>query len=72
MKNKLSDVNDFLIATLERLNDESENVDMETEIAKSKAINNVASTCVNLASIALKAEKYKAEKFIDNLPEYFK
>lgn len=59
MKNTLSDLNNHLFMTLERLNDEDlcqEN--LEEEINRSKAIVNVAKAITENASIILDAKKH--------------
>lgn len=60
MKNKLTDLNNHLFATLERLNDEDlfdeENVNIE--VKRTKAITSVAKSIIDNASLMLDAQKY--------------
>ena len=57
MKNKLSDLNNHLFASLERLNDEELTGDaLIAEIGRSKAINEVAEQVIANASLVLKAQ----------------
>lgn len=61
MKNKLSDLKDHLFAQLERLGDESIKGDeLETEIARGKAIAEVGRQVIDNASLVLEAHKLKA------------
>ena|ERR1700676_4577198 len=50
-KNKLSDLRDHLFETLERLNDDEKPMDL----ARAKAIANVAQTIINSATVEVKA-----------------
>jgi len=57
-RNKLTDLNDHLFQQLERLNDdEIDPVQMETEVARSKAINNISKTVIELFRLKLDAIK---------------
>ena len=57
MKNKLSDLNNHLFASLERLNDEDLSGDkLIEEMGRSKAINEVAEQIIANASLVLKAQ----------------
>lgn len=64
MKNKLTDLNDYLFEELERLNDD-ENLDkiedFEKEIKRSKAITDVAAHIISNANTLLEASKLSAE-----------
>lgn len=74
MKNKLSDLNNYLFEELERLNDdEALNTDeyLEKELKRSKAITNVASQIIQNANVVLKA-KIHCDQFGDNLGEFLK
>ena len=58
MKNTLSDLNNYLFEQMERLNDESlTDEDLQKEIVRSKAIQGVAQTIVNNATLALNTMK---------------
>lgn len=58
MKNTLSDLNNYLFEQMERLNDESlTDEQLEKEIVRSKAIQGVAQTIVNNATLALNTMK---------------
>ena len=70
MKNKLSDLNNHLYAQLERLNDEDTQGEvLESEIARSKAVQGLGSTIINNAKLALDAEKFKTEYSRASLPD---
>lgn len=74
MKNKLSDLNNYLFEELERLNDDEtlQNDDnLEKEIKRSKAITQVANTIVQNANVILKA-KIHCDQFGDDLNEFLK
>lgn len=74
MKNKLSNLNDYLFAQLERLGDESLVGDrLIEEINRAKSITNIAQQVVNNGNLALNAIKVKEEFFPDSkaLPEIF-
>ena len=61
-KNKLSDLNDHLFMTLERLGDEDlSNEELEKEIERSKAISTVAGKIIDNARLVLDVQKTAAE-----------
>ncbi len=63
MRNTLGDLHNILFEQLERLNsDDLEGEALMQEIAKSKAITNVANTMVNNANLVLEAEKWLDDK----------
>ena len=60
MKNTLIDLNNYLFAQLERLNEEElEGEKLDTEVIRTKAIVSVASAIVGNAHLALQAIKAK-------------
>ena len=60
MKNTLIDLNNYLFAQLERLNEEElEGEKLDTEVIRTKAIVSVASAIVGNAHLALQAKKAK-------------
>lgn len=62
MKNKLTDLNNHLFAELERLSDEElTGEQLETEIARAKAITSVSTQIIQNGALALNAEKFKSE-----------
>jgi len=59
MKNKLTDLNNYLFECIERLNDdELTEEELEKEIKKSETIQKVAKTIIDNASVALQAQKH--------------
>lgn len=55
MKNNLSDLNNYLFETLERLmDDDLSPEEMEKEITRSKAVTSVAETMIHNGELALK------------------
>ena len=62
MQNTLGDLNNHLFAQLERLGDEDLNgEELQKEINRAKAINDVASRIISNGNLVLQAEKFKAE-----------
>lgn len=62
MKNKLTDLNDHLFASLERLGDEDVTGDeLLQEIDRSKAISSIAKDIVGNAKLALDVEIFKVD-----------
>lgn len=62
MKNKLTDLNDILFETLERLNDdELMETNLEKELQRSKAISQVANNIISNAQVLLDAQKHVDE-----------
>jgi len=62
MKNKLTDLNDYLFLQLERLDDEGlKGEDLKAEIDRSKAITGVAEKVIANASLALEAQKFRVD-----------
>ena len=60
MKNKLNDLNNYLFAQMERLNEEDLSEEkLETEVKRTKAMVSVASAIVGNANLALQAIKTK-------------
>lgn len=69
MKNKLSDLNNHLFAQLERLSDEDLTTEqLDKEIARGKAINDVGKTIVDNAKLVLEAAKLKGDHIIEIVP----
>lgn len=66
MNNKLTDLNNFLFAEMERLNDEELTTEeLQKEIERAKAITAVSNQIIQNGSLALKAEKFKDSR-LDN------
>lgn len=62
MKNKLTDLNDYLFEQLERLNDDGLTDEaLAKEIGRAKAVTNVAQAIINNASTVLNASKFLDE-----------
>jgi conserved domain protein len=60
MKNTLNDLNNYLFAQMERLNEEDLSEEkLETEVKRTKAMVSVASAIVGNANLALQAIKTK-------------
>ena len=60
MKNPLNDLNNYLFAQMERLNEEDLSEEkLETEVKRTKAMVSVASAIVGNANLALQAIKAK-------------
>ena len=72
MKNTLSDLNNYLFESIERLNDDNLSEEgLEREIKRSKAVREVASTIIANGTLALQAKKHFDEYGIahdDNIP----
>ena len=72
MKNKLSDLNNYLFEELERLNDDEELQDenkLKRELERSKAITGVSQQIISNANVVLKA-KIHCDQFDDDLGEF--
>lgn len=62
MKNTISDLNNYLFESLERLNDDSlDNEQLEKEIRRSEAVQKVAKTIIENGTLALQAKKHMDE-----------
>lgn len=62
MKNTLTDLNNYLFETLERLTDDSlDEEDMQKEITRANAVTSVAETIIHNGELSLKAMKHVAE-----------
>lgn len=72
VRNRLSDLNNYLFEELERLNDDEELKDENTlkkELERSKAITNVSQQIISNANVILKA-KIHCDQFGDDLGEF--
>lgn len=72
MKNRLSDLNNYLFEELERLNDDEELQDenkLKRELERSKAITGVSQQIISNANVVLKA-KIHCDQFGDDLSEF--
>jgi hypothetical protein len=70
MQNKLSDLNNILFESIERLNDDELTAEeLDKEIKKSDAIQKVARTIIDNAALALQAQKHFDEYGIDRKVE---
>ena len=62
MKNKLTDLNNYLFEAIERLNDDDlTDEQLEKEIKRSEAVQKVAKTIIDNGTLALHARKYMDE-----------
>lgn len=73
-QNKLSDLNNHLFTQLERLGEEDlEPAELKKEIARAKAISNIAKNVIENAKTALEGVKLACEYAgKTNMPEQFK
>lgn len=72
MRNKLSDLNNYLFEELERLNDDDEIADdnkLKKELERSKAITGISQQIIANANVVLKA-KIHCDQFGDDLGEF--
>ena len=58
-KNKMEDLNNLLFEQLERLNDES--LDLEQELKRAKAISDVSDKLIQSADLSFKVMKLRAD-----------
>ena len=66
MRNKLSDLYNYLFESIERLNDdELTDEELEKEIKRSDAVQKVAKTIIDNGTLALQAQKYFTEAGIE-------
>jgi len=62
MKNTLTDLNNYLFETLERLTDDSLTAEeMEAELRRADAVTSVAETVIHNGELSLKAMKHAEE-----------
>lgn len=62
MKNTLTDLNNYLFESIERLNDDSlSNEELDREIKRSEAVQKVATTIIANGTLALQAKKHLDE-----------
>lgn len=62
MRNKLSDLNNYLFAQLERLDDEELTYEnLQTEIERSKAVSAISNQIISNANVQLNAARLIAE-----------
>ncbi len=70
MKNKLIDLNNHMFAQMERLCDEDlSGKELNKELARSKAVSNLAAQIINNAKVALDAHKAINDGLIKTAPE---
>lgn len=62
MKNTLTDLNNYLFESIERLNDDSlDEAQIDREIKRSEAVQKIASTIIANGTLALQAKKHLDE-----------
>lgn len=62
MRNKLSDLNNYLFEQMERLNeDDISKEGLEKEVIRTRAITSIAGEIINTGELALKAQKHRDE-----------
>lgn len=70
MKNTLSDLNNYLFESIERLNDDKlDDAALEKEIKRSEAVQKVAKTIIDNGALALQAQKHFDEYGIQKTVE---
>lgn len=70
MKNTLSDLNNYLFESIERLNDdELDDAALEKEIKRSEAVQKVAKAIIDNGALALQAQKHFDEYGIQRTVE---
>jgi putative N-acetylmannosamine-6-phosphate epimerase len=70
MKNTLTDLNNYLFESIERLNDDDlSDEELEREIKRSDAVQKVAKIIIDNGALALQAQKHFDEYGIDNKVE---
>lgn len=68
MNNTLGDLNNYLFAQIERLDDEQlSESEFDKELKRAKAINGIASAIINNARVVLEAKKFKDDSFESHL-----
>lgn len=67
MKNNMSDLNNYLFETIERLiDDELSDEELEREMRRADAVKNVAATIIENGKLALSVKKHLDEYGIEN------
>lgn len=62
MKNTLTDLNNYLFESIERLNDDTlDEAQLDREIKRSEAVQKIASTIIANGTLALQAKKHLDE-----------
>lgn len=70
MKNTLTDLNNYLFESIERLNDDDlTDEQLEKEIRRSEAVQKVAKVIIDNGSLALQAQKHFDEYGLENTVE---
>lgn len=70
MKNTLSDLNNYLFESIERLmDDDLSQEELEKEIKRSETVQKVAKTIIDNGTLALQAQKHFDEYGIDSVIE---
>lgn len=69
MKNTLTDLNNYLFESIERLNDELNSEELEREIKRSEAVQKIAKTIIDNGALALSAKKHFDEYGIETSVE---
>lgn len=70
MKNTLTDLNNYLFESIERLNDDSlDEIQLDKEIKRSEAVQKIAKTIIDNSALALQAKKHFDEYKPDNTIE---
>ena len=67
MKNKLSDLNNYLFECIERLtDDELSDEQFEKEVQRSESVQKIAKTIIDNSSLALQAQKHFDEYGVEH------
>ena len=69
MKNTLTDLNNYLFESIERLNDDLDEAQLDKEIKRSEAVQKIAKTIIDNSALALQAKKHFDEYNPENTIE---
>lgn len=71
MKNTLTDLNNYLFESIERLQDDSlDSEELEKEIKRSEAVQKIAKTIIDNGALAIQAQKMMYDQGIEKTVEF--